>query len=72
MIGTPFLGLNAYKARMGGDSPWCGIEQIHEGGSGPCPIPKADNTWLGKDSFLPQILYLGKLTTFLNLFWDIY
>ena len=34
MIGTPFLTLNAYKARVGGVSPRCGIEQISEGGIG--------------------------------------
>ena len=31
--GIPFLSLSAYKARVGGVSLWCGIEQIHVGGS---------------------------------------
>ena len=49
MIGTPFLKLNAYKARVRDVSPQRGIEQIREGGISPCPIPKADNSFLGKD-----------------------
>ena len=50
----PLLRLDTYKARVEGVSPRCGIEQIHEGGIGPWPISKADNTWLEKDSSLPQ------------------
>ena len=49
MIDTPFLRLNTYKARVGSVSPQCGTEQIHEGDIGPWPIPKADNSFLGKD-----------------------
>ena len=30
--GTHFLKPSAYKARVGGVSPWCGIKQICEGG----------------------------------------
>ena len=48
MIGTPFLRFNVYKARVGGVSSWCRIEQIREGDISPTPISKADNTWLGK------------------------
>ena len=49
MIDTPFLRLNTYKARVGSVSPQCGTEQIHEGDIGPWPIPKADNSFSGKD-----------------------
>lgn len=52
---------NAYKAMMEGVSPQCGIEQIRENGIGPRPIPKADNTWLEKDSFLSQVIFLRQI-----------
>ena len=32
LMGTPFLMPKAYKARVGGISPQCGIEQIRIGG----------------------------------------
>ena len=32
-FGTPFLRPKAYKARVGGISPRCEIEQIHAGGT---------------------------------------
>ena len=47
--GTLSLRPNAYKLKVGGVSPRCGIKQIHEGGIGPRHIPKADNSFLGKD-----------------------
>ena len=54
----PFLRPSAYKARVGGVSLRCGIKQICAGGSKSWPAhPKANDTWLGKDLFLPQLLW---------------
>ena len=48
MIGTSFLRFNAYKTMVGAVFLRCEIEQIHEGGIGFVPIPKTDNTLLGR------------------------
>ena len=44
--GTPFLRPKAYKARAGGVSPWCGIEQIRAGGTQVNPCPSQSEQYL--------------------------
>ena len=50
--GTPFLGLSAYKARVEGVSPHCGIEQIREGGIGSSAYSQREQ-YLIRERFVP-------------------
>ena len=55
--GTPFLKLKAYKARVGGVSFQCEIEQIHVGGTqvDPCPFQSKQYLIGGRDESPPTI-----------------
>ena len=53
--GTPFLRPSAYKARVGGVSPWCGIEQIRTGGSKGRPCLSQSRQYLIGERFLSPI-----------------
>ena len=56
--GTPFLRPSAYKLRVGGVSPWCGIEQIRVGSIGLFgPFPKWTN--LLRERFVENVIFFG-------------
>ena len=55
LMGTPFLRPKVYKARVGGISPQCGIEQIRIGGKQVNPCPSQSEQYLigGRDESPP-------------------
>ena len=53
--GTPFLRPSAYKARVGGVSPQCGIEQICEGGIGFSAHSQNEQYLIGKKFVPPTV-----------------
>ena len=52
---TPFLRPSAYKARVGGVSPQCGIEQICEGGIGSSVHSQSEQYLIGERFVLPTV-----------------
>ena len=58
MIGTPFLRPSAYKARVGGISPWCGIEQIREGGISSSTHSQSEQYLIGERFVPPTIIII--------------
>ena len=58
MIDTPFLRPSAYKARVGGLSPWCGIEQIHEGGISSSTHSQSEQYLIGERFVPPTIIII--------------
>ena len=54
--GTPFLRPSAYNTRVGGISPRCGIEQIHESSISSSAHSQSEQYLIG-ERFIPPTLY---------------
>ena len=64
--GRPFLRPSAYKVRVGGDSPLCGIEQIRAGRSKGRSYPSQSEQYLIGERFDPPHNYYHMIGHFLN------
>ena len=62
----PFLKPSAYKVRVGGDSPLCGIEQIRAGRSKGRSYPSQSGQYLIGERFDPPHNYYHMIGHFLN------
>ena len=58
--GTLFLRSSAYKVRVGGVSPRCGIEQIREGGIGSSAHSQSEQYLIG-ERFVPPTITINPI-----------